>query len=263
MHYPRLPKCQGLSLLEIFISLAISLLITLGMVQLFIHNKLAYQVDANLFILQENSHFISRHVKKIIQLSGYRSPPEAGAFAPRETLFPASAPAIEVGYQNQTNNSDSLTIRYQGSGDGQGTPDGTIRDCLNRPVDANQIATNIFSLNEQLQLQCQAINPSASPSDKTDILMDGLEKMQVVLGEDLTQDFSPNRYVAANYSALELERVTSLRIVFLLRTTKEVKATARSTEFDLLGLSYTSPQDRYLRKPLVMTVQLPNFMQKI
>lgn len=246
----------GFSVVELLIAITVSFLILGAILQIFFSSKQSYLLSNGYAQLQENGSFLSEYLSQKIRLSGYRSPPVSTQFAATTTLFTSTNPYISA--TTGVNGSDILTIRYQGSGNGTGAPDGSIRDCLNQPVDSNTIATNIFSINSNLQLQCQAINNNASPNNTTAVLIDGVENMQVLFGEDLNGDNSADRYVTPNYAGINLNNIVSVRVALLLRSTDDINTRAQSNTYQLAGTPFTPALDRKIRKIFPFSVQLRN-----
>lgn len=61
----------GLSLIELMIALVIAALLTLGMIQIFVGSKVAYQVQEGLSRIQENGRFSLQYLEKNARLAGY------------------------------------------------------------------------------------------------------------------------------------------------------------------------------------------------
>lgn len=249
---------NGFSLIELLIAITVSFLILGAILQIFFTSKQSYLLSNGYSQLQENGRFISEYLSQKIRLSGYRSLPTKTQFPAATAIFSSATPYISVSTTLGINNSDILTVRYQGSGDGAGTPDGSIRDCLNQPVDANTIATNIFSINSNFQLQCEALNNNASPNDTTAVLIDGVENMQILFGEDLNGDNSADRYVDPNYAGINLNNIVSVRIALLLRSTDDINRQTESNTYQLVGTIFTPAADKKIRKTFPFSVQLRN-----
>lgn len=258
-----LSRQAGLTIVEILVALVISTILMAGILAIFISNKQAFRLNSAYAEVHENARFLMNYLPNVIQLSGYRSTPLDTLFVPLDEVFPTATPHVQVSNNTGTNNSDVLTVRYQGSGDGAGNPDGTVRDCLNRPVDANIIAINVFSINASGDLICQATNPSAAPNVDTAILVNQLENMQVLLGEDLDNDRTTDRYVEPNFAGLNINRVRSVRVSLLLRSSDQLNKTQQATPFNLSGTTYTPAADFRLRKVLTFTVQLRNVLEAL
>lgn len=254
---PFAPVEKGFSIVEILISITLGLIVMGGILQLFLNNKFTYRLEQGFTELQENGRFLMTYLNRIVRLSAYRTTPDVDSFMTLEETFPIAAPHVSGTNDNGVNGSDTLTVRFQGSGDGAGNPDGTLSDCLNTNLDANDIAINIFSINANFQFQCQAIN-ATSNTDQTLVLIDGVEDFQVLMGEDLNDDNTPDRYVPSNYPNLNFQNVISVRLALLLRTNDEVSASVENKVYNLLGNPFTPGQDRRLRKTFATTVFLRN-----
>ncbi len=250
-------KQNGMTLVEILISITISLFILAGITQVFISSKQAYRLGSAFNEIQENGHFLSQYIPKIVNLSGYRTPPTDSMFAPLNDFFPVSAPHLQVINDLGTNGSDILTVRYQGSGDGAGNPDGFINDCLNQPLDTNNIVTNTFSINANQELECQSINPDAG-GVSTQVLVSGVENMQILLGEDTDGDRFADRYVAPNFAGINVGNIVSMRMSVLVRSTNEIYKAIDNNTYNLLGTEFTPTPDYRIRKEYTFTIYLKN-----
>ena len=62
---------SGVSLIELMIALVIAALLTLGMIQIFVGSKTAYQVQEGLSRIQENGRFSLQFVERNARLAGY------------------------------------------------------------------------------------------------------------------------------------------------------------------------------------------------
>ncbi|MFO1259230.1 MAG: PilW family protein [Gammaproteobacteria bacterium] len=250
---------NGFSIIEILISLTIGLILLTGVMQLFLNGKMTYLLNESLNDLQENGRFISSFLPQIIRQSGYRSTPQSSLYPNFDTVFSKANPFLDATNNSGVNGSDILVIRFQGSGNGLGMPDGKMKDCLDIAVDANEIVTNIFALNTNSQLECRSLHPSAFPPiDQTISLIDGVENFQVLFGEDLDNDLSPDRYVPASFPNLDMSNVVSVRVSLLLQTHDEVSNVNDTHTYNLLDTLYIPPLDKRVRKVFTTTVSLRN-----
>ena len=256
-------KQTGFSIIEILIAILVSTILLAGVLHIFVNAKIVNNMESNLGDMQANARFASDYVGRIIRLAGYRTTPSnvMTGFLDYTTVFPTSAPYLEANNNTSTNGSDSITIRFQGSGDGGGHPDGTIRDCLNNSVDANTVVTNTFSISSNNELQCQAINPNATPNNNTQVLIPGVENMQILYGEDLDGNGTADRYVPSNYVSLDMSRVVSVRVSLLLISSDPVQILTGSKTFNLIGQTYTPTNTKYLRNQVSFTVTLRNLIK--
>lgn len=241
----------GASLVEIMVAITLSLFLIAGVIKIVISNKHVYRLNTAYSELQENSRLIGLYLPKILRLSGYRTPVNDTTFPTLASLYPSSAPHIQVNNNSGNNHSDVLTVRYQGSADA------TVTDCLNQAVGANIIATNVFSINANNELQCQATNPTLGTTT-TQILIPGVENMQVLYGEDINGDRQADRYVAPNFASLNINHVVSLRMSVLLRTTEEIDKTLDTNTYYLSGTTFNPTDDFRIRRVIHLTVHLRN-----
>lgn len=252
---------SGFSIFETFIALLITMIMTAGLLKIFMNSRTVNMLENNFTDLQENARFTTSYLSRIIRLAGYRTPPSSGLdFQNYTTIFPSTTNFISGTNGTGTNGSDTLTIRYQGSGNGTGTPDGTVRDCLNNPVDSNTMVTNIFSLTANNELQCEAINPNAVPNDNTQVLVSGIENMQILYGEDVNGDGTADRYVAADFPTLDMTRVVSVRVSLLFRSNDPVEINPVQKTYNLNGYLYTPSNFTYLRTQVSFTSTLRNLI---
>lgn len=101
------------------------------------------------------------------------------------------------------------------------------------------------------------LGDDATLSDKEEIL-EGVESMQVLYGEDTNNDKSPNYYVTAD-DVVNWNNVISLKISLLLRSSKnKIIKEAQSLDFNGTQMTITDPNDRYLRRVFTSTISLRN-----
>lgn len=66
----RTPRQQGLSLVELMVALAVSTLILIGLVQVFVNSRLMYDTDEGVARLQENGRFAMEFLARDIRMAG-------------------------------------------------------------------------------------------------------------------------------------------------------------------------------------------------
>jgi type IV pilus assembly protein PilW len=86
-------------------------------------------------------------------------------------------------------------------------------------------------------------------------LVEGIENMQVLYGEDTSNDNTPDYYVPAN-NVVDMAKVVSIRVSLLIRTTENNLASQALT-YTYNG-STTTPSDRRLRRIFTSTIGLRN-----
>ncbi len=247
----------GLSMVEVLVAITLSLLVLAGVIQIMTQAKQGYRLGLAFNQMQENTRFAMDYLPKLLRQSGYRSTPDNQNFQEFNEVF-GNAPHLSVVDNAGVNGSDILSIRFEGSGDGAGNPDGLIVDCLQQPLDANTMVTNVLSLNADNQLECQSQNIDAPSATRSEILLSGVENMQVLLGEDIDGDLTVDRYVFPNFVGLSTDRVLALKLSLLMVSEEAVQKGVESGEFNLLGTVYTPADDLKLRRQMGMTIYLRN-----
>jgi len=92
---------------------------------------------------------------------------------------------------------------------------------------------------------------------QTEELVEGVENMQLLYGEDLDADGIANRYIKAN-NVGNFTNVVSVRLALLMQTPNEVNTQADTKTYPLLDTVIDPPNDRRLRRIFSTTVKLRN-----
>ena len=107
--------------------------------------------------------------------------------------------------------------------------------------------------------------PGQTCASNGDELLEGIENMQILYGEDTDADAdgangdgTANRYVAFGASGLDIDRIVSVRISLLARSLNNNLTTAPSP-YTFNGVTVTpASTDKYLRKVFTTTITLRN-----
>ena len=107
--------------------------------------------------------------------------------------------------------------------------------------------------------------PGQTCASNGDELLEGVENMQIVYGEDTDADGdgangdgTANRYVAFGASGLDIDRIVSVRISVLVRSINN-NLTTEPSPYTFNGITVTPEStDKYLRKVFTTTVTLRN-----
>jgi len=106
----------------------------------------------------------------------------------------------------------------------------------------------------------QLVNPTSGQTcqDHGDELVEGIENMQVLFGEDTNADGdgTANRYLSFGADGLDMDRVVSVRISLLARSLNDNLTTEPSSYFFVE--QEPAPDDRRLRKVFTTTITLRN-----
>jgi type IV pilus assembly protein PilW len=228
----------GLTLVELMIAMVIGLVLTGGVIQIFVANNQTYRVTENMSRVQENGRFALDNLGKIIRLAGFKGDTETSPDAEYVTNTTAS-PAITftngqtvsgtdggIGAANNLDPSDALFIRYRGASLG------SMTDCIGTNIGqgtafaGNNVVNRYFINNGSLMCHSSAAPAVAQP------LIDNVISMQVLYGinTDSTafHDVQAECYLDASnvvagavsdcISGLNFEQVVSIRIRLLLST---------------------------------------------
>ncbi len=88
-------------------------------------------------------------------------------------------------------------------------------------------------------------------------IVEGVERMRFLFGEDLDSDKSVDRYVTADQVGT-WGGVMAVKIGLLLRSADEIRQFSGPTSFQLAGLAETVPSDQYMRRAITQTVAIRN-----
>lgn len=118
------------------------------------------------------------------------------------------------------------------------------------------------------QLYFIAARPGARPSlwrqrlvgsaMTSEELVEDVEDMQILYGEDRDDNGTADRYVRADEAGLDFNRVMSVRVGLLLASPEPVGAAADSQPTRLLTGVISPPNDGHLRRVYATTIQLRN-----
>lgn len=228
----------GLTLIELMVAMAIGLFLVAVIGTMFVSAKQMYRTQDNLARLQENGRYAMDILGRNFRDAGYTNISFATIAskyaAPGATSFTGTAIAGTNGTP------DSFTVSY----------DANV-DCLNAAAPGGR-ATNAFSVNANKQLVCLGNGSAASQ-----VLLDDVEDLQVLYGEDTNSDNSPDRYVAAGTSGLVMNRVLAVRLCVLLRSGEDNVAPQSQTYRDCNG-ALVPATDRRIRRAFSATHVLRN-----
>lgn len=100
-------------------------------------------------------------------------------------------------------------------------------------------------------------NFNAGPMSLPQELVEGVENMQVLYGEDVNADSMADRYVTINDVA-NIANIVSVRVSLLMRSIEQVKTIAAATTRTINAVDVTSASDRNLRYVVTSTFKFRN-----
>jgi type IV pilus assembly protein PilW len=243
----------GFTIVEMMIAMTLGLLLVVVIGQVFVTSKESYRTTEDLARLQENARFAVAQVSRAVRMTSFTTDP----LADRGVVFPVGA---LIGVDGTGVVPDQITVRYQGSG--APAADGSILDCHGNAIKADELAVARFYIaagaNGANALFCDNTGTTGIVPAQLEIASD-VENMQILYGEDTDADGTANRYVErTTVGALDYERVVSVRIALLVRSSSEVAASVNTNTYDLLGTVFDPVDDRRLRRAYTATITLRN-----
>ena len=267
-------RTRGFSLIELMIALTIGLVVAMVIAQIFVNTSSIFRSTDNLSRVQENARYALTLLTREIRSSAFKSDPRVKS----ATLYPPATPALTGtdGGSSGTPASalpDTITVRFQGSGDGT-TADGTVQDCVGNRIDYNKTpSVNTFFIqndaanNNEPTLYCNTVT-TACVAATCFALVPGVENMQILYGEDIAAlpfsinpDGSVDRWVTAG-NVTNWDNVLSVRIALLMRTTEQVSTATDAKAYAMSGTSVYAPgNDRRSRRVFTTVINLRNRTQ--
>lgn len=267
---------HGFTLIEMMVAMVIGLLLTIAISSFFLTSKRNFTSTDDSARLQENMRFANQLLTRNIRQTGYRASPltltTGTTFIPG--AFPAGANSAGLfGTDGGGTVSDSIKIRFQGSGPGtssaratmatvymtadDGNADGTIVDCRGYKVDSHLIALNEYSI------AAGANGSNALFCNGSEIVPD-VDNMQIAYGIETDvalsdSNYGPNYYVtASSLTSANMDQVTAVKIGLLFRSANASSDVTISRTYNLVGTTIPSFADKRSRRAMVVTVSLRN-----
>jgi type IV pilus assembly protein PilW len=223
----------GLTLVEILVALTLGVLILGGVMQISMANKESSRLQGEINFVQTNIRTATQMLTHDIRMAGFKT----------DTIKDLSTDRLAAVMSNA--NDDEITIAYESNTDclGQATPAaavGQVRTAVNRYFTQN------------LRLMCEGNSPGSTPQP----LVDGVEGMQILFGENTDGDgITPNRYVAAP----TMSSVVAIRIAMRFRGEQNMRAETDANKYVLLDSDAIGPyNDRLIRRETTLTIALRN-----
>ncbi|MFK7861738.1 MAG: PilW family protein [Granulosicoccus sp.] len=224
---------QGLSLVELMISLVVGLILIAAAFNMYMGNSRSARFTEGLQAIQENGRYGISVLQRDFRLAGF-------------SAVRGIAGEIEA-FDFENSDEDKLTIQTRQPYDcnGQATT----------PTDG--LAVNTYTLNTTTkELTCKGNQDDNSSMP----IVEGVEQFRVLYGIDDDDDPStcqPKRYVPYA-DTLQSSQIVSLRFALLVNSGKPIRTRGVSETFMILDAPYTSPNDRLVREVFSSTVLLRN-----
>ena len=212
-----------MSIVELMVTLVLSLFIVLITTTFYVNNKSTYRFIDNSSDVQESGRYAIHFL--------------------RETIANAGFPKVDLGvnafvtlHANDSgpNNTDQISVTYQ-----------STQTCLGA-ASGGATTESTFAINANNELAC-----NGTP------LISGVENLQIEYGVDTNGDNVPNSYQNADLVA-DWNQVIAVRLAILITSQGQVRDLASAEQYQLLGVSYTAPNDRFHRRVFTTTIPLRN-----
>ena len=267
---------RGMSLIELMVAMTIGLILTVVIANLFVGTKQTYRTQDDLSRMQENLRFAFQVIGRVTRQAGYR----ADWHRTMEVVFGGAAVApIDGTNATGANNSDTLIVRFQGSGAGTssanciasnscGGADGRVLDCLGNRVDRQMgpapspyaASFNVTFAENWLRVRTGGANGGTALFCSIDRgntwveIVPDIENMQVLFGEK-TGPTAVDRYLAAGTAGLDMTRVLNVRVALLHRSANLTAGATDTRTYNLVGTTVGPFNDQRIR-----TVATTNFV---
>jgi len=237
---------SGFSLIELLVASLLTLILLLGVVQLFSTTGTATRLQENQALLQDHARYATRLLSATVRQAGYSPEPWNDHFA-----IEAIAPGTE---NAATGASDRLVVRSWS--------DLNCFDNRNPDQDGGKprfyIRESSFDLNSSghLTRSCR-YGPSVSEMVslvRRQGLVPGVESIQFLFGDDQDRDGNVDRWVCAGQWSDE-RQVLGIRIGMLLAGPDSVRQ-ASTRVYDILDVQHESKKDGKLRHAVELSLSV-------
>lgn len=214
-------KQKGLTLVEIMIAMVIGLVIMGGVIKIYTSSKAAYNLQSGMSRMHENARFALDILSMHISMAGYTQSITAayGISSTNSKENESVNSALGFTKENLTA-SDVIEVSYQAP-----------TDCAGNATSG--VAINRFYISNT-DLVCLG-NGSVTP----EVMIEGVENLQILYGEDTDNDDVINRYVSASNVTL-WNSVKSVRIAILVNTVQNISSKDRK-QYALLNTPPVGP----------------------
>ena len=217
-------KQTGLSLVELMVTLVLSLFIILVSTAFYVNNKSTYRFIGSSTDVQENGRYAIHFLREAIANAGF----------PKVDLGVEAFPAGSRPTNGTGTAPDTISVSYQAT-----------QDCIGTTAVVGTV-TSVFAIDANNNLTC---NGTA--------LISGVENLQIEYGIDSNSNEIPNTYQTADAVA-DWNQVVAVRLAILLTSQNGVRDQASAETYQLLGVRHASANDRLHRRVFTTTIPLRN-----
>jgi type IV pilus assembly protein PilW len=236
---------DGFTLVEMMIAILIGLLLIAAMLSLFLSTKQGYRMANGMSVMQATGRATLDLLSREVMISGFPQVSLADTFVPALTIDGGGAA------------SDTFTVHYRSPTDCRGNVPAPVYP------DGEQYARNQYYV-QNGNLMCQARAEDNSALGGAVTLVEGIENLQILYGEDTdTTDGVTNarRYVTAG-NVVNWANVVSARIGIVVNSQQNIATSGDTATFSLIGqTAIAASGDRQRRRAYSTTVVIRNRMQ--
>lgn len=248
---------RGFTIVEFLVAVAIGLVVSLVIGQIFIGSRESFSSQEDLARVQEAMRNASTMLARSVRLAGYRN--HAGV-DPNEVFTAVTGLAVEgvdnISASGFVAGSDTITVRFQGMGVPAGAADGTIVDCIGQNIAFGAISSNRFAI--RTSGTSSGLFCSTDNGTTWNELISDVQNMQIMYGVDNDNDGTANHFVRINDVA-DPNQIVSVRVWMLMRSpTETANAVDATTTYTLAGNAYGPYSDRFVRRVFYTTINLRN-----
>ncbi|GAA5317387.1 MAG: hypothetical protein AseanaTS_25920 [Candidatus Pelagadaptatus aseana] len=254
---------SGFSLIELMIAMVLSLVILLGVMQVFLGSRQTYVLADDMSRIQENGRFSLEFLAQSIRMGGYQGGKADFIRSFYRTTCEEFAPCTDNGAGTD---SDRLAVWLNPPPD-----DGTDTDCTGAGVNNEDIIANVYYITNDAatginSLTCRGFNITNNAWNAAEQpLIDGIDNMQVLYGIDNPDPASPdatdtgvNQYVNASQVA-DWGLVKAVRVALLVSSGAENGSGEEMTRnYVLLDAPQQAITDDHVRQIYTTTITLNN-----
>lgn len=239
---------SGVTLIELMIAMVLSLIVLIGVVNIYIVNKKVSRMEDGLSRMQENGRFAMDFLARDLRMAGYPNLP---------TLTDIDAIGDTSGIEDAgENNSDTLILSHGRTGIY------ITDDCKGDAIDPT--ATNTYDIQDTGRVNNRGNSIFSLYCNGTE-LVEGVENMQVLYGVRNTLDMAVANPTTSYLTSTQVaaagawNRIRSVRIALLVNMMDDLASRVDNNTYTLLGQSYPpAAADQQMRRVYTTMVVLRN-----
>jgi prepilin-type N-terminal cleavage/methylation domain-containing protein len=255
---------SGFTLIEVLVSMALSLLVMAIIGGIFQGTRVNQETQDDIALLQENIRISGALLRRVTFHAGHRLLPQNATINLGTTSFGVFG---TNGTGTTPGSQDVFTVTFEGDGQPD-VPSGIITDCLGDSVGIGttvQVKAAINSgsfarTSNAFEVRTFDGRPWLGCTTGTGAwvaLVPDVEGMEVEYGEDNSGDAVVDHYISAA-AGIRFEQIVTARIHLLFRTTREIALDADTQTYVMGDKTYGPFNDRRVRRQITLTIGVRN-----